>query len=229
MIKTYYILGDEKVNNYNDYYSYINYMTGNTDMPNMGMRNIDMNYQPIVNGIENPNYVDYMESKNIDMNYQNINNNIPNNNIPNNIDNRNIGVNYQTTDNNIFANNFMMPSTSGELLEPKDGLEKGNLFKNEYIPFKNYKPMKLEPKTERQKKLNEILSYGFAMKDLNLYLDMNPSNTTYINLYNEYRKIKNNLTNQYEKMYGPLNLNSSALEQNNWVWNNSPWPWEGDR
>ena len=89
--------------------------------------------------------------------------------------------------------------------------------------------MKLEAKTERQRKLNEIRSYAFAMKELNLYLDVNPNNASYINLFNEYRKIKEKLVEQYEKMYGPLTLNSSALEQNNWVWNNSPWPWEGDK
>ena len=30
-------------------------------------------------------------------------------------------------------------------------------------------------------------------------------------------------------MYGPLELTSDALDKNNWVWNNSPWPWEGDK
>ncbi len=172
------MLGDEKVNNYNDYYSYMNnYMTN--DIPNYGK-------------------------------------------MPNNL-------NYQNFDNNTFANNFMMPTSNNELLNPNEGLETGNLYKNQYIPYKNYSPMKLNATTERQKLLNEILSYGFAMKDLNLYLDVNPNNATYINLYNEYRKIKENLTNQYEKMYGPLNLNSSSLENNNWIWINSPWPWEGEK
>ena len=45
----------------------------------------------------------------------------------------------------------------------------------------------------------------------------------------KYRKIKDNLCNKYEKMYGPLDLTSSSLDKNNWVWNNSPWPWEGDK
>ena len=170
------------MNSYNDYYGYMNYMTGNNDMPNYGMSNIDMNYQD-----------------------------------------------FSNFDNNNFSNNFMMPTANNELLEPKEALEKGNMFKNLYVPYKNYKPMKLEAKTERQRKLNEIRSYAFAMKELNLYLDVNPNNANYINLFNEYRKIKEKLVDQYEKMYGPLTLNSTALEQNNWVWNNSPWPWEGDK
>ena len=170
------------MNSYNDYYGYMNYMTGNNDMPNYGMANVGMNYQ-----------------------------------------------NFSNFDNNNFSNNFMMPTANNELLEPKEALEKGNMFKNLYVPYKNYKPVKLEAKTERQRKLNEIRSYAFVMKELNLYLDVNPNNASYINLFNEYRKIKEKLVEQYEKMYGPLTLNSSALEQNNWVWNNSPWPWEGDK
>ena len=34
---------------------------------------------------------------------------------------------------------------------------------------------------------------------------------------------------QYESMYGPLTIDSEYLNNNNWVWNNSPWPWEGDK
>lgn len=167
------------MNNYNDYYGYMNYMTGNNDLPNFNMSNL--------------------------------------------------GMNYQNFDNNVFSNNFMVPSSNNELLDPKDALEKGNMFKNLYVPYKNYKPFELKAKTEREKMLNQIRSYGFAMKELNLYLDVNPNNSSYINLYNEYRKIKENLVNQYEKTYGPLTLTSSSLDKNNWVWNNSPWPWEGDK
>ena len=172
------------MNNYNDYYGYMNYMSGSNDMPNYSMSGMNM------------------------MDYQNFNNSF---------------------DNSNFSNNFMMPSANSELLEPKEALLKGNMFKNLYIPYKNYKPVELKEKSDREKKLNEIRSYGFAMKELNLYLDINPNNKEYINLYNEYRKIKENLCNQYEKMYGPLDLTSKELDKNNWVWNNSPWPWEGDK
>ena len=84
-------------------------------------------------------------------------------------------------------------------------------------------------KESRQELMLKIQELSFACVDLNLYLDTNPNNTTYVNLYNEYRKVKENLVNQYEKMYGPLTLTSKELEKNNWVWNNGPWPWEGDK
>lgn len=154
------------------------------------------------------------------MNYMAGSNDLPNYSMSN------LGGNF---DNNSFSNNFMMPSGNNELLDPKDALEKGNMFKNLYVPYKNYKPVELKTKSEREKMLNQIRSYDFTMKELNLYLDVNPNNSSYINLYNEYRKVKDNLVNQYEKMYGPLTLDSAFLENNNWVWNNSPWPWEGDK
>lgn len=172
------------MNNYSDYYSYMNsYMTNQNDM---------LNSQSI------PNY-------------------------------QNVPISYPNFDNNTFANNFMIPTGNNELLTPQEGLEKGNLFKNLYDPYKGYKPVGVSSKTEKGKLLNEILSYGFAMNDLGLYLDVYTNNSNYIGLYNEYRKIKENLVNQYEKMYGPLSLSSNTLENNNWVWINSPWPWEGEK
>ena len=132
------------MNNYNDYYGYMNYMAGSNDMPNYGMSNLGMNYQDFGN-----------------------------------------------FDNNNFANNFMMPTLNNELLEPKEALEKGNMFKNLYVPYKNYKPMKLVAKTEREKLLNEIRSYAFAMKELNLYFEDLDRNAQYDEIEKFNKKIRN--------------------------------------
>lgn len=196
--KTYYILGDEKVNNFEDYCSYINYMTGNNIPNNMGIGN---NYNGISN---NSNYV----SMPLEAGYANLSNR------------NNLG--YQSVDNGIFANTFMMPNENNELLSPKEGLKMGNLFKNQYNGYKNYKPSELAPKTEREKLLYEIMGYSFAMNDLDLYLNCFPSNSAYINLYNEYKVKNDKLVSEYEKKYGPLTLNSNELGTNKWLWNDSP-------
>lgn len=174
------MLGDKKMNNYNDYYSYMN------------------NY--------NVSPGDVMLTRDF-TNYQNMTN-----------------MNYPVND--VFNNTFMV--NSNELASPSEGLEKGNLFKNLYDQYKNYKVQMLNPKTDKQKKLYSILAYDFAMNDLNLYLDNYPNNSAYINLYNEYRKAKEALENEYEKLYGPLNLDSNSLEGTSWKWINMPWPWEGE-
>lgn len=169
------------MNNYSDYYNYMNYISNSN---NDGMNN-----------------------------YQGLSNNIS----------------YDNVRDNAFVNNFMMPSINGELYTPNEAIVMGNMFKNAYKPYKNYKPMKLEATSERGKLLNQILSYSFLMNELDLYLDLYPNNTSYIELYNEYRKIRDNLSSNYEKMYGPLTLDSNSLESNTWVWKNSPWPWEGEK
>ena len=47
-----------------------------------------------------------------------------------------------------------------------------------------------------------------------------------INLYNKYNTEKENLVKEYESMYGPICLNSEALNTYPWSCNDTPWPWE---
>ena len=42
---------------------------------------------------------------------------------------------------------------------------------------------------------------------------------------NEEKKI----CNEYEKNFGPMTLDSDYLKENNWIWLQSNWPWEGTR
>ena len=118
-------------------------------------------------------------------------------------------------------------SNSNQLLEPYQGFIRGNMFKNLYDPYKNYKPMELNPTTEREALLYQLLQYKFALTDLNLYLDTHPNDQEMIQVYNKYLNIEKQMCDQYEKVYGPLTTDSMKLSNNNWIWKNSPWPWEG--
>ena len=133
------------------------------------------------------------------------------------------GINNMMKDNN-FTNTFMTPSYS--LASTKEGFIKGNMFNNLYQGYKNYTPVMPKANSQREMLLNKLLEYKFAMIDLGLYLDVNPNDTSLINLYNEYLQEEKKLCMQYEKSYGPLTLDSMNLGQNNWVWDNGPWPWE---
>ena len=64
------------------------------------------------------------------------------------------------------------------------------------------------------------------MTDLNLYLDIYPDNKNAINLFNQYRMQKENLTNEYESTYGPITLSRNSLNTYPWAWDNMPWPWD---
>ena len=133
-------------------------------------------------------------------------------------------LNYQSLmPNNMNINNNQ--SQEKNILDTEEGFKRGNMFKNLYDEYKNYKPRKLIANSEREDMLMQIQEYTFATIDLGLYLDTNPNDKKALNLFNEYLKNKKNLVNMYEEKYGPLTLDSND-QNNNWLWNNSPWPWE---
>ena len=147
-------------------------------------------------------------------------NNIPNNIIPNpnylmNSIPNNMDFNYITQNNN-------------NILDPYEGLIRGNLFNNLYDPYKDYKAKKLNPTSEKDALLEQWQQYNFALIDLNLYLDTNPNDRNALALYGEYLNTKKQLQDKYETKYGPIELSSNSVINGNWKWINSPWPWEVD-
>jgi spore coat protein JB len=128
--------------------------------------------------------------------------------------------NYQNQIKN--SNNY----NNLNLYNPYEGFIKGNLFPSLYDPYKNEKPYQIKPMNDQAEMLTNIDSLGFATIDLNLYLDVNPDDKNAIELFNQYRRQKEELMKNYQEKYGPLVLNSDALNTYPWIWNNRPWPWE---
>ena len=116
-----------------------------------------------------------------------------------------------------------------EIDTPDNGFMRGNLFKNLYTPYKNYKPKKLEFRDQKSRLLKDILEAGFAMHEVNLYLDLHPDDNSMIQLFNDYRKKVNNLTEEYESQYGPLNLTSDYLEVSPFLWEELAFPFGGSK
>lgn len=139
-------------------------------------------------------------------------------NIPNN-------MNYNPNQP-INPTHLAKQKTNNQLLSPTEGWLKGNLFKNLYEPYKNYKPANIEARNEKEALLYQVMQYKFALIELNLYLDNYPNDQELINLYNKYLNIEKQMCDKYESLYGPLTLDSNYLNKNTWVWKNSPWPWE---
>ena len=150
--------------------------------------------------------------------------------------------NYTDMYNNTFSNpydNIMNPfkdefeitkmknnQNTNPLYDPYNGFIRGNLFKNLYDPYMSEEPYEINPMNEQAKKLTEIDSLGFALIDLNLFLDINPDNREAINLFNNYKDKKEKLTKEYEEKYGPLTIESDSLNSFPWEWINMPWPWD---
>ena len=130
-------------------------------------------------------------------------------------------IEYDWYRNNNYLNNN---SNSMSLDNPQSGFEKGNMFKNLYNEYKDYKPATLTAKNEKEKYLYDIMASSFAAHELNLYLDLNPDDQSAFMLFMDYEKKVNGMIEEYEKRYGPLNVDSN--EMNSFIWSTEKWPWE---
>lgn len=111
-----------------------------------------------------------------------------------------------------------------QLYEPYEGYMKGNLFKNLYKEYKNYKPARLIPNNEQAELLLNINQIGFAEQDIRLYLDMYPNDRKMIDLFNKLVSKCKELTSEYEKRYGPIKSNTIVSSDTfNWVSYDFPW------
>ncbi|MDO4962981.1 MAG: spore coat protein CotJB [bacterium] len=156
-------------------------------------------------------------------NYPNFKNYYPYNNM-----NNNTNLNYNMYNKNDI-NTYEMQDNSKNaesLYDPYNGFIRGNLFKSLFDPYKIKEPYDVKPMNEQAKLLTNIDALCFAMTDLNLYLDIYPDSRDAINLFNQYREEKKNLTDEYESKYGPISLDSKSLNSYPWSWDNMPWPWD---
>lgn len=147
-------------------------------------------------------------------------------------------MNFMTDPNNmiydmntmtVFPNTFMMPnnniSDNSNITDSQTGFKRGNLFNNLYSEYKNYKPNDLKANSEREDLIMQIDEQRFAIIEMNLYLDIYPNDKNALNKFNSYLRKEKELINLYESKYGPMTI-SSPVQTDNWLWNNSPWPWE---
>src|SRR5574344_763207 len=70
---------------------------------------------------------------------------------------------------------------------------------------------------------SELQSTDFAIEDLALYLDTHPDDMRAVCMHNQYAKDYRKLSDEYQKVYGPLNI---MFPCNSWRWLEEPWPWQ---
>lgn len=122
--------------------------------------------------------------------------------------------------NNVNINNFR--ENKKELYSLEEGLNKGNSFKDEYIPYKNY-IYRVVVKGDRDKLLLKVQELTFRLIDLNIYLDLYPNSNLYIEFKKTLKELKET-KQKYEKNYGPLCLEAED-NYNSYLWSKNPWPW----
>lgn len=76
--------------------------------------------------------------------------------------------------------------------------------------------------------LKQLSILDFIAVDLQLFLDINPTDTEVIKKYNNVIQEADAVRCKYESMYGPLCSFRSASPKENFEWINCPWPWQDD-
>lgn len=110
------------------------------------------------------------------------------------------------------------------ILSAKEGFLRGNMFKNEYVPYKNLTYVNIRPRNDREAKLFNVMQYSFAINDLNLYLDLHPEDISTIRLLEEMIKEEKAAKEEYTRLYGPLTVTETTKDKFEWI--DSPWTWE---
>ena len=128
---------------------------------------------------------------------------------------------YYNTSFNIENINFNRDTT---LYTPLEGFNKGNMFSNLYLKYKNHS-YNLKVNNKKDELLYKIQMYNFALRDYNLYLDLYPNDKKVLDDFNKCNKILKGLKEQYEKEYSPLTIND-VTNTSSWTWINNPWPWD---
>ena len=124
---------------------------------------------------------------------------------------------YSSSSSNYRVDNFYNPT---------EGFAKGNMQSNLYQPYKLNNPTLPQPSNDRERMLLEVQKYGFAMWDLNLYLNTHSTDRNAMMMFDRYRQAYRQAVNDYENKYGSLTVEQTNTSKSYWPWNESPWPWE---
>ena len=106
-----------------------------------------------------------------------------------------------------------------------EGYLKGNMFKNLYEQYKSYIPATISPENEQTQDLFNLNQIGFALHDINLYLDVYPNDDQMLNVFTKYKELYNDLLTKYENKYGALYVNKVS-NQIPFEWEKTSFPWE---
>ncbi|MDR1117195.1 MAG: spore coat protein CotJB [Oscillospiraceae bacterium] len=120
-----------------------------------------------------------------------------------------------------IAMGYVPAQRGSKRYEPMEALDRGTLYPGLDLPFKNnYEGMKLA-NTES----NELMSYGFAIAELGLYLNTNKDDDEAFQLYRALVNSYNKMREDYVMKNGPIGK-FDVTDSKKYQWTNDPWPWE---
>ena len=124
-------------------------------------------------------------------------------------------------DTNIIKNDNNLDNS---LFSPYEAYMKGNLFKNLYKDYKNYKAARLIPNNEQAEMLLNLNQLCFTLQDIRLYLDMYPNDQEMLRLFNNMTEQEKKISMDYENKYGPL-YSSTKTNPDSFSWVKYDFPW----
>lgn len=74
--------------------------------------------------------------------------------------------------------------------------------------------------------MNKIQEVDFALVELTLYLDTHPGDHAAVTQFNELSLVSQQLKNEFELHFGPLQQFGNSYTKYPWQWAETPWPWE---
>ncbi len=77
---------------------------------------------------------------------------------------------------------------------------------------------------ERSKLLKQLQVADFALHETALFLDTHPKNKKALEYYKKMKAKREEIAEQYRKLYSPLTYYEVRYDQWNWV--DGPWPWQ---
>jgi len=143
-------------------------------------------------------------------------------------DNNNVDLDFTLLNLAGLTNNKLdFDSDTRNFLSAKEGFLRGNMFKNEYKPYKNLTFVNIRPQNDREAKLYNVMCYSFAINDMNLYLDVHPDDRRALSFLKELIMEEEKAKKEYIMKYGPLNVCDTKGDKFDWI--DGPWSWENMR
>mgnify|MGYP003305169961 CR=1 FL=1 len=125
----------------------------------------------------------------------------------------------------IYRKNNMQQNKNLKNYVAIDGFSKGNMDSTLYSQFENYVPRTLN---ENDPEIL-LMTYQFALIDLQLYLDVHPDDVVTKELFDKYLAEYNKVKKDFESNKYPVTLDSMANTGKTWKWLKN-WPFgKGDK
>ena len=133
---------------------------------------------------------------------------------------------YEEDETRKIKDEYIKPQ--GKFYNPEEAFLLGNIERNKYKPFKNYRPYLPKVTNEKEGYLLEVMILDNYLHDLNLYLDINPQDHEALMLFNQYSKYYKEKANQYINQYGPILVEDSKNENGYFSWLKEQQMYRGD-